>query len=467
MSSNFITFPKDFIWGSATSSFQIEGHPLADGATKSSWWEFTRNGRIKNGDTADIAIDFYHRYKSDIALMKEMGLKAFRFSVSWPRIVPERGKVNEKGLDFYRRVVDELIANGITPSGTLYHWEVPTWAVGEWENRETAIAFREYAEVVLKKLGKDVPYWSTFNEPNITAELGWLQDLFPPGKADRKLYGRAVHHINLAHALTVQTYREMKLPGQIGIVLTLCPWKTIVDKPGNQEQIRKMDDLHARTFLNHGIGKTYPDYFLEFSQLPKDVYEKDLKTLQQPIDFVGVNHYNPNYASAIPPGTDIFDNDWSMPEGIRINDMGWAVDPPAFYDLLVSLWKEYGFKQMYVTENGIPTRDSKRSPKEIIEDDIRVHFYGTYMEQAHKAIQAGVPLKGYYAWSLFDNFEWCEGYDPRFGLIHVDFKTQVRTWKNSAKWYKKVIADGGFDTALLPKDPPYFIHKHEATKKGF
>lgn len=468
MSEHFISFPKDFLWGSATSSFQIEGYPLADGAAQSSWYEWTQTGRIKNGDTADIAIDFFHRYKSDIALMKEMGLKTFRMSISWPRIVPQRGMVNEKGIDFYRRVIDELNANGIKPNVTLYHWEVPTWAKGEWENRETAIAFHEYAEAVLKRLGKDVPYWATFNEPNITAELGWLQKIFPPGKQDKKLYGRVVHHINLAHALSVQSFRQMNLPGKIGIIPALGPWRTLAPSAETTKHISNLFDLHGRAYLNHGLGRGYPEYFLNYSSLPKDVYEKDLKTLVQPVDFVGVNHYNPNYARYDTSKGDIFDNDWTMPDGVPLNDMDWVVEPAGIFDILTEVWKEFGYKEMYVTENGIPTRDSRRTPEQIMEDDTRVHYYGTYLANARRAMEAGVPLKGYYAWSLFDNFEWCEGYDPRFGLIHVDFKTLKRTFKKSAKWYQKAIADNGFDLDLLPKNPPYFIHHQgEKTKAGF
>ncbi len=464
MSNHFISFPDNFLWGAATSSFQIEGYPLADGAGKSNWYEWTKTpGRIENGQDADIAIDHYHQYKTDVALMKQMGLKTYRFSISWPRIIPERGKVNEKGLDFYRRLVDELLQAGITPNATLFHWEVPTWAKGEWTNRETALAFKEYAEVVFKALGDKVPMWATLNEPQIVAEIGYLQKFFPPGKADRAGYAKVVHHLNLAHGLAVKAYRDLGFKGQIGVVLALCPWKTKNDDPVAKAYADKMWDLHADAFLGPVMGKGYPSFLFEFTGDDPKAYEKDMPIISQPIDFLGINHYNPNYA-AYAPGANIFDNDWAMKDGIPTNDLGWPVDPEAFYDLLVYLWERYGVKQLFVTENGFPTRESKRTAEELIEDDVRVHYYGTYLQQAQRAIQAGVPLKGYYAWSLFDNFEWCFGYDPRFGLIHVDFKTLKRTFKKSADWYKQVIAQNGFDPALLPKDPDYPIYHDEGVR---
>jgi beta-glucosidase len=463
MPDHFISFPKNFLWGAATSSFQIEGSPLADGAAKSNWYNWTKTGHIEKGQDADTAIDHYHQYKSDVALMKEMGLKSYRFSISWPRIIPERGKVNEKGLDFYRKLIAELKQVGITPNATLFHWEVPEWAQGEWENRETALAFGEYAEVVFKALGKDVPMWGTLNEPNITAEIGYLQEFFPPGKANHQSYAKAVHHLNLAHGLAVEAYRKLNLGGQIGVVLALCTWKTRDKNPAAVPFADKMKDLHNGSFLDPVTGKGYPQYFYDYTGTKAADYEKDFKVISQPIDFLGINHYNPNYA-AYAPDKNIFDNDWGPTDGTPMNDLGWPVDPEAFYDLLMYLGKEYSFKALYVTENGYPTRESKHSTAELLEDDVRVHYYGTYLQQAKRAIEAGVPLKGFYAWSLFDNFEWCFGYDPRFGIIHVDLKTLKRTFKKSAKWYQQTIAQGGFDTALLPKNPNYPIYRHQGVR---
>ncbi len=459
MPSHFISFPKDFLWGAATSAFQIEGHPLADGAAKSNWYEWTHSpGRIEDNQNADTACDFYHTYKSDIALMKQMGLKTFRFSLSWPRIIPERGRVNEKAIDFYRRLIDELDQAGIYPNATLFHWEVPVWAKGEWENPEIVPAFQEYAETVFKKLGKEVGSWATHNEPTVVSQIGYLQGFFPPGKMDKKAFAKATHHLNVAHGLAVQSYRQLNLGGEIGWVLALSTFRSNTQDPVDLDYTKKMEDLNNGFFLDPSAGRGYSDFFFDYTGESRAYYEKDYQTIAQPIDFLGVNHYNPNYVRYM-KGNNLYDNAGFVPPGMPMNDLKWAVDPTALYELLVSLWKNYGHKKLYITENGFPTRDKLRSKEEIIEDDVRVHYLGTYLAQAHKAIQEGVPLKNYFAWSLLDNFEWCFGYDPRFGLIHVDFKTQKRTFKKSAKWYQKTIADNGFDPTLLPKNPPYHVFK--------
>jgi beta-glucosidase len=455
MPPQFISFPKDFLWGAATSAFQIEGSPLADGAAKSNWYNWTKTpGKVDRGQDADMACDHYHRYLEDVALMKEMGLKTYRFSISWPRVIPERGRANEKALDFYRRLVDAVNQAGIIPNATLFHWEVPVWIKGEWENPEIVPAFREYAEVVFKKLGKDVPYWATHNEPICVAQLGYLDGPFPPGKHDKKAYAKVVHHLTLAHHLTVKSYRQMNLGGEIGWVLSLTPSKTIHKGPVEIKHAKNLNDLCNGVFLAPSAGRSYPDFLFDYSGESASLYEKELKAVLQPLDFLGVNHYFPNYTQ-YSPGANIMDNETSLPPGIFQNDLDWAVEPQSMYDLLTGIWKEYGFQKILVTENGFPTRDSTRTPQETMEDDVRIHYLGTYIEAVHRAMKEGVPVKGYYAWSLLDNFEWCFGYDPRFGIIHVDFKTQKRTFKKSAHWYRKVIADNGFDMDLLDKNPSY------------
>ncbi|HUO58568.1 MAG TPA: GH1 family beta-glucosidase [bacterium] len=464
MQNHFISFPKDFIWGAATSSFQIEGSPLADGAVESNWYRWTKlPSKIADGSNADKACDHYNRYKEDVGLMKELGLKSYRFSLSWPRIMPERGKVNEKGVDFYRRLIEELNKAGILPNATLFHWEVPTWAEGGWENRETALAFAEYAQAVFKRLGNDVPFWATQNESLVTAHLGYLWGYFPPGKEDKKAAGWVNHHLNLGHGLAVQAFRAAKLKGEVGTVAALGPFRASTNNKADIEHAQHLKDLCFGAFLDPLVGRGYPEFFFKFTGLKPSNVEKDLKDIAQPIDFLGVNHYFPNYVRYA-PGLTIFDNDFTMPEGFLMNDMDWPVVPDAFRDLLVDLHKTYGFKKLFVTENGLPTRDSLRDRKETLEDEMRVHYLGNYLSEALKAIEAGVPLKGYYAWSLMDNFEWNHGFDPRFGLIHVDFKTGERTFKNSAKWYQKVIADKGFSMDLLPKNPPYRVFHADGHK---
>ncbi len=464
MSQQFISFPKDFLWGAATSSFQIEGSPLADGAAKSNWYDWTKTpGKIADKSDADVACDHFLRYKEDIALMKQMGLGTYRFSLSWPRIIPERGRVNEKGIDFYRRLIEELNKAGIIPNATLFHWEVPDWAEGGWENRETALAFGEYAEAVFQKLGKDVPLWATQNESAVTAQLGYLWGYFPPGKEDRTAFAKVTHHLNLGHGLAVQRYRQANLKGEIGTVAALGLFSTTSNKQVDRDHAQHIQDLLVAAFLGPITGKGYPEFFFKFSGVSLSEFDKDLKDIAVPTDFLGVNHYFPSFARYA-PGLNIFDNDFAMPDGFIINDLDWPVVPEGLYELLTHLWKTYGFKKMLVTENGLPTRDSLRSEKETVEDDMRVYYYGHYLAQCKRAMDEGVPLKGYYAWSLMDNFEWCHGYDPRFGLIHVDFKTQKRTFKKSAKWYQKAIADGGFDLDALPKNPPFRVFKAQGLK---
>jgi beta-glucosidase len=455
--SSFVQFPKDFVWGAATSSFQIEGSPLADGAASSNWVEWTRTpGKIAGGDHADVACDHYHHYASDVQLMKDLGLMGYRFSLSWPRLVPERGRFNEKALDFYKRLLDELQKKGIIPNVTLFHWETPVWAKGGWENRETALAFGEYAKAVFDKLGDRVFTWATHNEPVVTAQLGYLWGYFPPGKEDRSSFASVVHHLNLSHGLAFRAFRDARLKGELGLVNALAPVRAASDKAEDIRQADRIDVLQNRIFLDPIQGRGYPEYLFEYSQKPDEPLEEDLRIIARPVDFLGVNHYFP-LVGRYAPGANIFDNDFRFEDGKPMNDLDWEIAPDALRQLLVRLWKDYGFKKLFVTENGIPTRDSLRTPEETLEDDLRVHYLGTYLAAAQKAIEEGVPLKGYYAWSLMDNFEWCHGYDPRFGLIHVDFKTQQRTFKKSAKWYQKVIAQNGFDLAALPKNPPYRV----------
>ena len=456
MAQQFISFPKDFLWGAATSSFQIEGSPLADGAVSSDWYRFTKTpGRIANGQDADIACDHYYRYKEDVALMKDLGLKTYRFSVSWPRVIPARGQINAKGLDFYRRLVDELHKAGIVPNATLFHWEVPDWAEGNWENRETAFAFREYAEVLFKNLGKDVPFWSTFNEPICVSELGRLMGVFPPGvHDDKKAYGRVAHHLNLAHGLAVAAYRQMNLPGEIGWVHALHYMVPATNEKKDVEHAKWMQDMQHAVYLGPTTGKGYPKAFFDYAGKPEGFKEDDLKLIHQPIDFLGVNNYFPTYCRYT-PGFDPLNNDRTPPAGSPLNDLDWPIVPQSLYDLLVYIWKDYGYKKMLITENGFATRDSLRSLEQTIHDDARVHYIGSHLEAVHRAMQAGAPIKGYYAWSLLDNFEWAYGYDPRFGIVHVDYATQKRTLKDSAKWYKQTIAQGGFDMGDLPQNPSY------------
>lgn len=454
--SNFISFPKDFLWGAATSSFQIEGSPLADGAASSDWYQWTKTpGRIRNGDNADVACDHYHRVKEDVALMKKLGLKSYRFSISWPRVMPEKGVVNEKALDFYRSLLEELHQAGITPFATLYHWEIPSWVKGGWENRDTVFAFEAYAKVVFEKLGPLAPLWATLNEPLVVGVCGHLWGFFPPGKKDRKAFVQVTHHLNMAHALAVRAFRQLNKGGEVGAAMAMATFDSLSQKPEDLLHADFLDILHNRAYLDPMIGKGYPARFFEFAGKPDGFLEDDVRLMNQPVDFVGVNHYFRN-TCRYKKGANIIDNESYVAPGTPISDMDWEVRPQAFGDVLTYVWKTYGFKKIYVTENGMATRRSKRTDEEFMQDDVRIHYVGSYLAEAQKVMQKGVPLKGYFLWSLMDNFEWAEGYDPAFGIIAVDRETQKRTFKKSAYWYQKTIQQNGFDAAELPVDPPYF-----------
>jgi beta-glucosidase len=453
--SNFVAFPKGFLWGAATSSFQIEGSPLADGAVESDWYRWTKTpGKIANGDTADLACDHYHRMKEDVALMKEMGLQAYRFSLSWSRIMPQRGKVNQKAIDFYRSLMEELRKADITPLATLYHWEIPVWMEGGWENRETVFAFEEYARVVFEELGSYSSSWITINEPLVVACCGYMWGWFPPGKTDRSAYGQVVHHLNLAHGLAVRAFRQSNQKGEIGVAMALSTFDSISNNPEDVAHADRLDAIHNRAFLDPMTGKTYPQAFLDYAGKLQGPIEDDLKLIHQPVDFIGVNHYFRNTCK-YKKGANIVDNENFVAPGTPLTDLEWEVRPESFTDILVYVWKNYGFKKVYVTENGMATRISKRSKDEFMQDDIRIHFIGSYLAAAEKAIEQGVPLKGYFVWSLMDNFEWAQGFDPAFGLIAVDFKTQERSFKKSAYWYKGVMEVNGFELSKLPLNPNY------------
>ncbi len=454
-SSNFITFPKDFLWGAATSSFQIEGSPLADGAVESDWYRWTHTpGKIAQGDNADIACDHYHRVKEDVAMMKKLGLKTYRFSISWSRVMPQRGVLNEKALDFYRALIEELNQAGIQPFATLYHWEIPVWAEGGWENRETVFAFEEYAKAVFKRLGSLSAYWVTINEPLVIACCGYMWGWFPMGKTDANAYGQVAHHLNLAQALATRAFRDLQLKGQIGPAMAMSTFDPFSQNPRDIVHADRLDAIHNRAYLDPMVDKGYPQQFLDFAGKLQGPIEKDLKLMAQPVDFVGVNHYFRN-TCRYKKGANILDNENFLAPGSRCSDLDWEVRPESFSDILFYVWDRYKFKSVFVTENGMATRMSKRGLEGTMEDDVRIHFLGTYMTAAQKAMQRGVPLKGYFVWSLMDNFEWTMGYDPCFGLIAVDPKTQERRWKKSAYWYQGVIEKNGIDLNELPLEPDY------------
>ena len=450
-SSNLMSFPPGFLWGAASGACQIEGSPLADGAVCGNWLEWTRTAAAPNLETAS---NHYASMESDVALMKQLGLKSYRFSISWPRVMPARGAINERGLDFYRRLIDALNDAEIVPHATLFHYETPAWARGGWENRDTALAFNEYSQVIFRELGRSVPLWSTQSDAGMVAQRGYLWGTFPPGKQDRVAFIKAVHHLNLAHGLAVDSYRQMGLEGEIGTAAVLALCRPVHDGRYAIQDARNIQSLLVEAFLDPLAGKGYPAFLFDFSGEQAAYYEKDPRLIHRPVDFLGVNHCPRNYAN-FSPGLNIVDNDFTVPTGLPVSDLGGPVVSDDLHGLLIYLARNYSYESLFITKNGVPMRDSQRSPREAIEDDLRIHYLGHCLLQVKRALDDGVPLRGYYVWSLMDHVEWSQGYDPRFGLIHVDFETWRRTLKKSATWYRSLMAQNGFDPDQLPREPAY------------
>lgn len=442
-----ITFPSDFIWGAATSAYQIEGAAFEDGKGESIWDRFSHTvGMVKNGHNADRACDHYHLYAEDVKLMKELGLKSYRFSISWPRIFPDgKGEPNEKGIEFYRNLVNLLLENDIVPNATLYHWDLPQSLqdIGGWTNRETADRFEEYAKYLFKELGDLVPFWATLNEPAASAFAGYAGGFHAPGIRDPKASIAAAHNLLLAHGKAVRAYREMGLKGKIGIVIDMWNNYPASESEEDKKVARVNNVVMNRWFTDPVFKGAYPSLAGEMAlsgMILPEILEGDMKLISTPADFMGLNVYSRNVVKANP---NMFNGMETVPQNNAITDIGWEIYPQVIYDLLTMLHKEYNGVELYITENGAAFNDIvNREGK--VEDNNRIDYLCRHFEQAYKAIEAGVNLKGYYVWSLMDNFEWAQGYTKRFGLVHIDFKTLKRTPKKSAYWYSNVIKENGF-----------------------
>jgi beta-glucosidase len=453
--SGGLGFPDGFVWGSATASYQIEGAARDDGRGPSIWDTFSRTpGRVALGQTGDVACDHYHRYRDDVALMAELGLAAYRFSVAWPRIQPDgTGPVEPRGLDFYDRLVDELNGHGIQPLVTLYHWDLPQTLEdrGGWTSRETSEAFAEYAQIVHARLGDRVKIWTTLNEPWCSAYLGYAVGRHAPGRQDPAAAFSAVHHLLVGHGLAVQALRSA---GASTLGITLNPSAVFPAKPGDAADVaaaRLVDGLHNRIFFDPLLRGEYPDDVLEHVRrfTPTTfVQDGDEKIISAPIDLLGVNYYTPTYVAARPdgagstahPGTEGIE---FLPPSGPLTEMNWQIEPSALTALLRRISDDYPGVPLVITENGAayatgPSQDGARVP-----DVDRVRYLDAHLRAAHDAISAGVDLRGYFVWSLMDNFEWAEGYGKRFGIVHVDYRTQQRLPKDSAHWYRDVIRRNG------------------------
>ncbi len=445
--AGLLEFPKDFAWGAATAAYQIEGAWDEDGKGPSIWDVFCRvPGAIQNGDTGDVACDHYHRWREDVALMRELGLRAYRFSISWPRVLPEgKGKVNRPGLDFYDRLVDALLAAGIQPFITLYHWDLPQalQEEGGWPARDTARRFADYADVVSRRLGDRVHHWITLNEPWVAAYAGYGNGYHAPGIRNPLAAIQATHHFLLAHGLAVPILRgNGDAATRVGITLNLAPVHPASDRSADEDAARRYDGFLNRWFLDPLFHGRYPEDMLDLlgAALP-DGYQGDMETIAAPVDFLGVNNYTRTVV-ADDPESPVVETREVKPHGRPYTEMGWEVYPEGLYEILTRVHRDYAPPSLYVTENGAAFADQVSADGRV-HDPQRVDYLREYIAQAHRAVEEGVPLKGYFVWTLLDNFEWAYGYSKRFGIVYVDFATQERIIKDSGYWYREVIAENG------------------------
>ncbi|WP_166875979.1 GH1 family beta-glucosidase [Salinibacterium sp. ZJ450] len=448
-------FPKDFVIGSATAAYQVEGATQEDGRGPSIWDIFSRTpGKVENGDTGDVADDHYHRLESDLDLMGKLGLEAYRFSIAWPRIQANgRGKANEKGLGFYERLVDGLLARGIRPIATLYHWDLPQAleSADGWANRDTAYRFAEYAHIMGERLGDRVQAWTTLNEPWCSAFLGYASGVHAPGRREPVAAFTAVHHLNLAHGRALQALRPVvKNDPQFSVTLNLHVFEG--DDDTSPEAIRRLDAIGNRAFTGPMLRGEYPDDLLRDTRAITDwsfVRPGDLELIHQPIDILGVNYYTartvrlrtePTLRSRV----EMAMSEWPSAEDVEFLErqnprtaMGWDIVPSGLEHMLVSLHQQFPDLPLMITENGAAFDDEVRNGR--VHDERRVDYLVRHFSAAHRAMQQGVDLRGYLVWSLFDNFEWAYGYSRRFGIVHVDYRSQERTVKDSGMWLAKVI----------------------------
>jgi len=450
-----VQFPADFIFGTATASYQIEGAVAEDGRTPSIWDVYSHTpGKIAGGDNGDIACDHYHRFGEDVALMKQLGLDSYRFSLAWPRIKPDDGPVNAAGLAFYDKLVDELLAAGIDPAVTLYHWDLPQTLEdrGGWRERATAERFAEFTAVAAGHLGDRVKRWITLNEPFCSSILGYSEGVHAPGAQEGEGALRAAHHLMLGHGLAAQAVRAAVPAAQVGITLNLASVQQVSDSPEDVEAARRCLLVSNLIFTDPVLAGKYPEHAKDVWSPITDfswIRDGDLETAHQPLDFLGVNYYFPSRPQATAPDEPEPANrvasdlgyELQEREGEYRTEMGWPVDADAFTDLLTWLRDTYGeqLPPIYITENGIACPDIVHSDGRIDDQD-RIRYVSDHLKAVRGAMAKGVDVRGYYLWSLIDNFEWARGYQPRFGLVRVDYDTLERTPKASFDWYRDVIA---------------------------
>jgi beta-glucosidase len=440
-------FPHGFLWGTATAAYQIEGAVREDGRGPSIWDAFSHApGKTYQGHTGDVACDHYHRWPDDVRLLRELGAPAYRFSIAWPRVFPEgTGALNEPGLTFYERLVDVLLEAGITPFVTLYHWDLPQALQdrGGWSERSTAEAFARYAEVVTRRLGDRVRYWITHNEPWVVAYLGHYLGVHAPGIQDLPTAIRVSHELLVSHGLAAQAIRAASSQAVVGITLNLSPVESASDQPDDRAAAQLFDGLLNRWFLDPVFGRGYPLDVRERLAPYFDPPDTDLPTIAQPLDFLGINYYAPAFIRAVPQEQNLLGLAQLEPKaladrGYQLTDMGWPVVPEGLEHLLLRISREYAPRELFITENGAAYPDQLVAGR--VQDDQRIAYLAAHFAAAYRAVRAGVPLKGYFVWSLLDNFEWAHGYSKRFGIVYVDYESLSRFPKASFSWYRDIVA---------------------------
>jgi beta-glucosidase len=440
-----VKFPRNFLWGSATAAYQVEGSPLADGAGPSIWHRFVRRpGMVLNGDTGDVACDQYRRWRDDIALMRELGMQAYRFSIAWSRIFPEgKGRLNQAGLDHYERLIDGLLEAGIEPLCTLYHWDLPAALndLGGWVNRDVASWFADYATVMFRKLDGRVKSWATLNEPWVVTDGGYLHGALAPGHRDAYETAIAAHNLMRSHGLAVKAYRA-EGAHQIGIVVNIEPKYPATESEEDAAAVVRAHAYMNRQYLDPIFFGTYPKEMAEiFGEAWPSWPADDFALIRQPIDWLGLNYYTRGITAHD-------DSNWPLKvkavrrPGAIYSETGWEVFPQGLVDTLVWLKDSYGDMPIYVTENGSAFADPSPEGGRL-EDPLRVDYLKAHVRACSEAIRQGVDLRGYMAWSLLDNLEWSLGYSKRFGVVHVDFATQQRTIKDSGRLYAEIIRTNG------------------------
>jgi beta-glucosidase len=443
-----IQFPKDMQWGTATASYQIEGAADKGGRGVSIWDTFSKTpGNVVNGDNGDVACDSYHRYEEDVELMKDLGIDVYRFSVAWPRILPNgTGEVNQEGLDYYHRLVDKLLENGIEPMCTLYHWDLPQALQdkGGWGNRETIDAFVDYAELMFQEFSGKIKKWLTLNEPWCISFLSNFIGVHAPGNQDLQLATQISHHLLVAHGKTVQKFRELGNDGEIGFAPNTTWLEPYSNRQEDIDACNREIGWYIEWFMDPVFKGNYPDFMVDWFKkkgVELDIEDGDMETINQPVDFLGINYYT-GHIARYKENEGLLD--WEMVEmNYDRTDIGWPIFPEGFYNVLMRIKNSYGDIPIYITENGSCYNDEPENGS--VKDSGRINYLQQHLTALSRAIASGVNVKGYITWSLMDNFEWAEGYTMRFGIVHVNYRTLERTKKDSFYWYKQTIANNWFE----------------------